>query len=129
MSESGMIKKQRGMTAIGWLIVIALVATQAMMALRIIPIYINDGSIKSVLEALPNDPEVRGKPARDVRYFIDRRLQINGITDFERDKKAFKFRKTTSGLEVKLHYEKRGPIFSNLEFVATFDHSVVIPKS
>ena len=123
-----MLKKQKGLTAISWIILIGIIGVQGMLALRIIPIYLNDRSIKSVMTNLSNDPEMKGQSAQSLRALIDRRLNLNEIRDFENDKQAFKFKKTDKGLNIKLHYEKRGPIFGNLEFVASFDHDVTIPN-
>ncbi|MDH5483891.1 MAG: DUF4845 domain-containing protein [Gammaproteobacteria bacterium] len=123
-----MLKKQKGLTAISWIIVLGIVGVQAMLALRVIPIYLNDESIKSVMQGLETDSTAAGETPKQIRELINRRLSINGISEFENNKEAFKFKKTTSGMDVTLNYEKRGPIFGNLEFVATFEHKIKIPN-
>lgn len=125
-----MIRNQKGLTAITWVIVIAFLAVQAVMAMRIIPVYINYGSVKSIMDGLPNDPVIKGKSPKEIQQIIRKRLSINSIYSFDKgeNKNAFKFVKASNGVKIKVQYEERGPIFSNLEFVATFKHEVFLPK-
>ncbi len=47
--------RQRGMSLISWVIVIAFLLFQGIMAMRIIPVYINDASVSSIMKKLPDD--------------------------------------------------------------------------
>lgn len=123
-----MKSKQTGLTMITWLIIIALVGIQAIMALRIIPVYMNYGTVKSIMDEMAEDPDMRGKTPGEVKALISSRLQVNNLYDIRDQKNAFKFKPQTDGMIVDLHYEARGPIYGNLEFIATFDHQITIPK-
>ncbi len=123
-----MIKKQRGLTAISWMIIIALVAIQGVMALRIIPVYMDYSTVKSIMNGLAEDPEVRGKTPGYIRSVLQKRLQINSIYDLVNSKDAFQFQQLSDGMLISVYYESRGPIYGNLEFIATFEHEVTIPK-
>jgi microsomal dipeptidase-like Zn-dependent dipeptidase len=122
-----MLKKQSGLTMITWMIVIGFIGIQAVMAMRIIPVYINFNAVKHVMDGLPSDPEVRTMSTTKMRKYLSKRLKIENLYDLSRNKEAFKFVKKKTGLALVLHYEDRGPILSNLEFVATFDHEVSFP--
>ena len=123
-----MIKKQRGLTAISWMIIIALVAIQGVMALRIIPVYLDYGTVKSIMNGLVDDPDVRGKTPGYIRSLLTKRLQLNSIYDLVKTPEAFKFQQLSDGMLLSVNYESRGPIYGNLEFIATFDYEVKIPK-
>lgn len=123
-----MQKRQRGLTMISWVIIIALVAIQGVAAMRIIPVYIDDSSVKKILEELRDDSSARGETPGRLAALIDKRLAINGIYDIQKDKDAFVYQKTATGMNIILHYEVRRPIYGNLEFVAVFDHEVEIPN-
>ncbi|MDH5766836.1 MAG: DUF4845 domain-containing protein, partial [Gammaproteobacteria bacterium] len=88
-----MIKKQNGLTAISWIIVIALVSVQGLMALRIIPLYMNNNSTVSIMDGLVNDPAARGKSAKEIQVMLRKRLDINGLYALRDSKDAFKFEK------------------------------------
>jgi len=120
------MRKQSGLTMISWVFIIGLVAIQAVMALRIVPVYLNYNSVRTVMNELPLDAEVKGISVKKLDELFRKRLKINNLYELARDKEAFKFRKAAGGYELVAHYEEKGPIMGNLEFVATFDHKVVI---
>ena len=80
------------------------------------------------MDDLTTDVEVRGMTPKEIRARIYKRLQLNNINDLSNERDAFKFKKLTDGIELDMHYEVRGPIYGNLEFVATFEHQVMIPN-
>lgn len=87
------------------------------------------GSVKSVMDSLVTDPDMKGKTAKEIKMILNRRLLVNNVKGLNQGKqKAFKFTKLSNGYKLTCHYEQRGPIISNLEFVATFDHEVEIPS-
>ena len=118
-----MMKRQRGLTAISWIIIIAFLGVQGMVALRIIPLYMNYNSAKSIMENLKNDPDIRDQSAKSIKNILQKRLDVNGLYALRDNKQAFKFAKAKNGLKLILQYEERGPIIGNLEFVALMCHT------
>ena len=123
-----MIKNQKGLTAITWVVLIGFLSVQGIMALRIIPVYMNYGTLQKLMDALQNDPNIKGKSPKVIRKMLGKRLNINGLYALEKNKSAFKFVKSKKGLKLNVKYEDRGPIFGNLEFVASFEYDVFLPK-
>ncbi len=121
-----MIKKQAGLTMISWVVILGLVGVQAVLALRIIPVYLNYSSVRTVMNELPQAPEVRNASVKTLDELFRKRLKINNLYELARDKEAFQFKKTAGGYTLVANYEERGPIVGNLEFVATFKHQVEI---
>jgi len=97
-------------------------------AMRIVPVYLNYSSVKKIMEEVKADSAARGAAPNQLIIMINKRLNINGIYDLQRNKDAFTYQKTKDGMNISLHYEARGPIYGNLEFVATFDYEVDIPN-
>lgn len=120
------MKKQAGLTLISWVIILGLVATQVIMAIRIFPVYMNHSAVVSVMDRLPESSDVKGQTARKIMSIFRKRLKIENLYDLASDKEAFTLKKIEGGYTLIAHYESRGPIFKNLEFVATFDHQVDI---
>lgn len=121
-----MIKKQAGLTMISWVVILGLVGIQAVLALRIIPVYLNYSSVRTVMNELPQAPEVRNASVKTLDELLRKRLKINNLYDLASDKDAFTFKKSSGGYTLIANYEERGPIVANLEFVATFKHQVEI---
>ena len=120
--------KQRGMTMISWVIIISLVAIQGVAAMRIVPVYLNYSSVKKIMDEVKADSASHGAAPAKLTIMISKRLNINGIYDLQNNPDAFVFEKGKTGMNVILHYEARGPIYGNLEFVATFDYEIEIPN-
>lgn len=112
---------------ISWMVVIGFLAIQFVMALRIIPVYLNHQTLKTVMNELKTDTEVKGKSAKNIKMLLRKRLKMNSLYDLASDPKAFKFKKIKNGYSLTANYEARGPIFGNLEFAAKFNYQVDIP--
>lgn len=123
-----MRQKQKGLTAISWVVVLVLVAIQVVMAMRIAPVYMNYGTVKSIINDLTTDQEAKGASPKKLRGMINKRLQINNLTALLHDKDSLKFKKASDGTIINIHYQDRGPIYGNLEFVATFNHEVKVSQ-
>lgn len=119
-------KKQTGLTAISWVVVLAYLALQGILALRIIPVYLNYGTLQTVMDQMAEDPEMKGKGAKDISRIFRKRLKVNNLYDLSASKDAFKFKKIEKGFNLSISYEEKGPIFKNLNFVADFKYEVNI---
>ena len=75
---------------------------------------------------LPGNPDASGLSKRNLRKYLSKRFKMDNMYELSKNKDALKFVKKKTGLTLVLHYEERGPIFGNLEFVATFDHEVTL---
>ena len=57
---------QRGMTAIGWLLVLGLIAFFTLITLRLVPLYIEYGKVASVLESLPDENRIGSMTSAEI---------------------------------------------------------------
>lgn len=119
-------KKQKGMTAIGWLLVIAVAGIFVLVALKLIPVYFETYKIGASMESLVTDPKAQGKTPREVRSLLLKRLDINMIYDIKADDIGIS--QTQNGLSVEIDYEPRILLFGNLYFVVAYDKTVVVPS-
>jgi hypothetical protein len=111
-------KKQRGMTGLGWLLVIFLICFFSFVGITLFPVYMENYSIKSVVEAVKQEPNVAKKSTSQIRTMIRKRLIINSIRDLKKEHIIIK--KFAGNLTVKIEYEVRKPLFGNLDVVMAF---------
>lgn len=116
------LKNQAGMTGMGWLTVIALVLFFALLIVKLVPTYIENYSIKTVLHSLEEEPLITQKTPKQIRELINKRLTINGVYDF--DQKAITIQKDSGVLTVDITYEVRKPMFGNIDAVMSFSDNV-----
>ncbi len=74
------MKKQRGMSFIGTLILIVLGVSITLLVVKLAPAYIEFFSVKKVLAAMAQDPAFPAMSPAEVRDSFDRRANIDYIT-------------------------------------------------
>lgn len=126
MMQSRLPSKQRGVTALGWMVILALIGFFVLLGLKIIPIYMDHYRIKAVMESLTNEPLLIERGPPQIRQLIERRLKINYVWGF--DKNNVKIVKNNSGYNVRTKFESRENLFGNLDVVVRFDHAVTLTR-
>lgn len=124
--------RQRGMTLIGWMAVLAVGAFFLMIFFRLFPVYMENFAVQSSLESLQSDAEVGSKSGllhskAEVWDTLEKRLQIN---DVDRVKpKNVTIERKSGKFEVRVAYEVRVPFMYNIDFVVKFDEMAEVPAS
>mgnify|MGYP002713029032 CR=1 FL=1 len=117
-------KSQRGMTAIGILLVLSLIAFFTLLALRLTPPYLENFSVSSSLKSLQQEPGIRQKSSMEIRKLLNRRLQINDVTHVQKEHVTIGKDKKTGLMTVRVEYEVRVPVLLNVDAVVRFSDSV-----
>jgi len=117
-------KKQQGMTLIGWILVFMLVAVIAIVALKLIPVYLDGYKVYQSMASLAEDDSARGKNPNELRKLLLRRLDINMVTDVTSDNITLTHQGGKTMVEV--DYEVRRQMFGNLYAVVVFNKTVEI---
>ena len=120
------LTNQKGMTAIGWLFVLVLVLVFAIIAIKLIPMYLDGFKVYSSLESLQNDSQAKGKPAIEIRKLLMRRLDVNMVNDVS--PQDISITRSRNGVTVSVDYEARRSLFGNLSVVVAFKKSVEISQ-
>ena len=118
------LRKQRGMTAIGWIIVLGLIAFFTLLILRLAPLYLEYSKVSSVLESLHNEPGITRQSKAEIQRLISRRFEINDVRNV--DPKIAEIESRNNRLTVTLEYERRTNMLGNIDLVVTFDKSVEV---
>jgi len=116
--------RQAGVTAIGWLIILGLIAFFTLLTLKIVPVYIDNFSIKTILKGLKNEPGITKKDKFEIKKMIQKRFDVNNIihitkNDIEVERKGFV---TT----VRIKYTEQKNIAGNIDVLIRFDNAVKI---
>jgi Domain of unknown function (DUF4845) len=115
---------QKGMTAIGWLLVLGLIAFFTLITLRLVPLYLEFSKVASVLESLQSEPGVTNMSRTEIVNLVSRRFDINDVRDV--DPKLVKVSKDKGILSVSIDYERREHLIGNVDVVTTFDKKVEV---
>jgi hypothetical protein len=118
----GELRKERGMTVIGWLIVLALIAFSALLALRLVPVYLGYYNVASILEGVAHERLSPGTARQEILKRIERRMEINDVKDITPQDIIIKEERGVT--TVTADYEVRVPILANIDAVISFHKSV-----
>jgi len=119
------LKKQHGMTGLGWVIILLLIGFFILLGLKIIPVYMNNYKVTSVLEGLKTDPELVGIGPARIRKTLLKRLDINMITELEQE--DILIEKLGNALKVSVDYETRKSFTKDIDIVIYYSKSVEVP--
>ena len=125
MNEGGNMKKQKGATMISWLAILALVLFNGIIAMNVVPVYMTDHSVKSLMQGLETDADLRGATPVKIRDTVIKRLRINNVYDIKKDQ--VKLKKAKSYYLVTIAYEPRGKLIGNLDYIVSFKHEARVP--
>ncbi|HEC05486.1 MAG TPA: DUF4845 domain-containing protein [Thiolapillus brandeum] len=115
-------KPQQGMSITSWIMAIAIVLFFVLLGVRMVPSYLEFHSMSKILESIKEDPQYRKVAPKQLRKIFNRRIDINGIYDF--DQKNLKIDRSKGKTSMILDYEVRKPVAGNVEVVMSFHKEV-----
>lgn len=116
-----MKKNQQGMTFLGVIFVGFMVVAVAILAMKLIPPYMEFWSVHKILGAMSNDPSFAQMTPRDVQESFDRRANIDYVTVIAgKDLDVSKVRGQTVA---EANYNVTVPIVGNLSALIEFHDS------
>ena len=118
------LKRQQGVTGIGWLIILGMIAFFVLIGLRLFPVYSENFNVISSLKSLEKEPQVTRKSKADILRLIMNRFQINDVKNAGR--KNIKISKRGGVLTVSVKYDVKTKLFGDLSLIAEFDESVEV---
>lgn len=121
------LKSQQGMTAIGWIIVLGLIAFFVLLALRLTPGYLEFMTVKGSLESLHNEPDITQKTPAEIRSMLGKRFDINDVKSIS--SKDVKVESQSGRLRVWVDYEVRVPVLGNVDAVTTFQDEIELVRN
>ncbi|PBJ82000.1 DUF4845 domain-containing protein [Lysobacteraceae bacterium NML93-0399] len=109
---------QRGITLLGFIVVLGLIGFFAYVGMKLFPMYSEYYSVKSALKGLSRDQAaIEAGPARMQDLFF-RRLRIDYTENVKPE--HVKIRRADNGWQMDVQYEVRRPLIFNLDVVGKF---------
>jgi len=118
------MRKQKGLTLIGFGIVLVFVVFFAYVGMRLVPLYLEYHAVVGAMERLQEDPGAAKLPANRIRERIMRSLYVSYASD-NIQRHHIKI-KRQGGIQVNVAYEVRKPMVGNVDVVVHFDKTVVL---
>lgn len=117
-----MHQHQRGISFIGFIVILAVVGFFLFLGMRIGPTYMEYLTIRNAVDKVARDASSPEPGA--IREAVRKQMQIDYSANFRPE--FVTVRRETTGATLVLNYEIRKPLLYNLDFVARFEHSAPI---
>lgn len=118
------LRKQEGMSLVGFLIVLAMVVFFAYLGMRIIPLYIEFYSVKQAMTGVAKEPGSANFSPFDVKDKMLNRLYVS-YSDGNVTRENIKVVRN-QGVWLVVKYDVRRPLMGNLDVIASFDERVML---
>ena len=114
--------RQRGVTFIGWVVLLTPVALVGYAAVRLAPVYLNYMKVVRALNLVASDTSGSSATPQTIRTTIDKHFEID-MVDYPTSK-DIKVTRNGNGWDVEASYDDEAPLFANISLHVVFDKTV-----
>ena len=117
-----LLKKQQGLSAIGWLVVISIFGFCLLVLAKLGPHYLDNRYVVATLKTLADDPTFPRMTVSEVKSKLSKTFQINNVRG--KPTKSVKVTKKAQKILVIIEYEERLNLLHNVDVVLVFKHQL-----
>lgn len=121
-----MKRTQRGITLLGFIIVLAVVGFFAYVGMKLFPMYSEYYSVKAALKGLTTDPGTASADPAKIQDLFFRRLDISYSENVKPEN--VRIRRADNGWQMEVQYEVRRPLVFNLDVVGKFHATQMLTR-
>ncbi len=119
------LRRQDGLTLIGFFIVLTMVLFFAYAGMRVIPMYLEYHALGNALTKLEKDPAAKRMAPHKIKQSIQMSLWASYADNNIKDE-HIRISKKSNGVNVRVKYEVRKPFLANIDIVGRFDRTAVL---
>jgi hypothetical protein len=119
-------KKQQGMTMISMAAIAIVVVSMFLLALNIVPIYMEHGKITGALKSIKNNPEARDESPEQIKARFFRILEVDMVDNLITKDNINITKEDNGRTKVHIEYEVVKKLVGNASILVQFDDSVEI---
>jgi hypothetical protein len=93
--------------------------------MNVLPVYMTDSSVKSIVEDLPDDVKAQQASPKELKLLVIKRLSMNSVYNI--DQETITVKKGRGENILTIEYEPRGKLIGNLEYIVHFKHEARVP--
>lgn len=121
--------QQRGMTVIGMLLLLIVIAFVALIAMKVVPMYIELYTVKSTIESIRNEPQLAQMSVGDIHQAVQRRFDIGYVDRIKARDLKIKNDPNGRGRVLELVYEDERELFYGLSVLLKVNETIPLtPK-
>ncbi len=117
-------KRQRGVTAIGWLVLLIPFAIVIYAGIRLTPVYLNYMDVARTLSQLPDEYRGGGETPDTIRNTIAKHFEIDEVN--YPSPQDIHISRNGAGWQVEAAYYDQAPLFLHITLQVAFDKTVTV---
>ena len=122
-----MRNSQRGISLLGFIIVLAVVGLFAYVGMKLFPMYSEYYSVRSAMKGLASEPGIGNTDPRKIQDLFFRRLYISYSENVKPE--HVKIKRVGAGWQMDVKYEVRKPLIANLDVVGKFESTQMLTRT
>lgn len=122
MQKGISISRQRGWSLWSLLTTLVTVMVLGTLAVRLLPVYVDHNMVITVSRSIMDSRDTANLSQGQFRREVSRSLRINNISEVDPD--SVTLVRAGGDMSVRIHYERRVPLFRNIELLVSFDDRV-----
>jgi Domain of unknown function (DUF4845) len=116
--------RQRGVTAIGWLILLTPFVVVIYACIRLLPVYMNYMEVARSLNELTSEYRTGGATPQNIRQSLQNRFDVEGV-DYPAVK-DISISRDGQGWAVEAAYYDQAPLFAHITLQVQFEKTVIL---
>ena len=114
----------RGITLLGFLIMLCVAGFFAYVVMKLVPVYIEYFGVVKAMEQIKNEPGASEKSVEEIRRDLNVKFDLQYVDEKDIPPQAIQLKREATGPTLRIAYEKRVPFMYNIDLVASFDKTV-----
>lgn len=124
-----MHRRVKGITLIGFVMLLCVLGFFAYLAMRLIPMYVEYFGVVKSMEQVRSEPGSATKSLDQLRRDLIFKFNTQYVDETAVPPQSITLKREGGGATLRVAYEKRVPFFYNLDLVGTFDKSMNLSGS
>jgi Domain of unknown function (DUF4845)/Prokaryotic N-terminal methylation motif len=127
LTKGVIMKNQRGMTLIGWVFVLAIIAFFATLAIRLVPMYQEYYGVLQIMNEMKTELKNNNLTKNEVETLLMRRFDIGYIKSVDKDDIEILRGKNSAYItKIVIDYEVRKPFIAHVDLIGHFKKEIDI---
>ena len=120
------LRRERGMTTLGLIILVAFVGLFAFAGIRLTPVYLNYMKVLGVINGVHEEFDGANPSRNAIRSSIARRFDVESVSQITA--REVTVTSVDGGFEVRAQYNHMAPFIANVSFSVEFDKAVLVRR-
>jgi Tfp pilus assembly major pilin PilA len=116
--------KVKGITLIGFVILLCVLGFFAYLAMRLVPMYVEYFGVVKAMEQVRSEPGAAQKSLEEIRRDLSLKFDTQYVDDSSVPPSAIQLKREGGAATLRVSYEKRVSFLYNIDLVGKFDKSI-----